>query len=133
MQLFNEAVEALEDFLLASVTPELARAFVRNSPGKAAEDALFGLFAEYVVYNYSKELQAYRYISIIQQENTKMTGALDQLYIGLLHAAQCLAVVHCVTFLFNPNTFPADKHNILCFSFVVHCCALCMLAFCLRV
>lgn len=50
----------LEDFLLRSVTPQLAGAFVANSPDRAAEDALFNLFAEYVVYNYSQELQAYR-------------------------------------------------------------------------
>lgn len=60
MQLFNTAIDELEDFLLQSVTPELAQTFVANSPGPAAEDALFGLFAEYVVRNYSKELQAYR-------------------------------------------------------------------------
>lgn len=60
MQLFNKAVEALEEFLLQSVTPSLARAFVVHSPGKAAEDPLFNLFAEFVVHNYSQELQAYR-------------------------------------------------------------------------
>ena len=60
LQLFNTAVNELEDFLLRSVTPQLAGAFLANSPGRAAEDALFNLFAEYVVYNYSQELQAYR-------------------------------------------------------------------------
>ena len=60
MQLFNQATDELERFLLDSITPKLAEAFVANPSGRVSEDALFGLFAEYVVSNYSQELQTYR-------------------------------------------------------------------------
>jgi hypothetical protein len=35
---------------------------VANDPGPATEDAMFGLFAEYVVHNHSAELQSYRLV-----------------------------------------------------------------------
>ena len=60
MQLFFSATNELEAFMLKAASQELVDALVKNEPGPAAEDALFGLFAEYVVHNYSAELQAYR-------------------------------------------------------------------------
>ena len=46
--------------MFKAATQELVDALVAAEPGPAAEDALFGLFAEYVVQNYSAELQTYR-------------------------------------------------------------------------
>lgn len=46
--------------MFKSATRELVDALVAAEPGPAAEDALFGLFAEYMVHNYSAELQTYR-------------------------------------------------------------------------
>lgn len=61
LQLFNTATDELETFLLDCITPKLAEAFVACPAGKVSEEALFGLFAEYVVSNYNQELQTYRY------------------------------------------------------------------------
>lgn len=43
-----------------AATEQLVDTLVGNEPGPAIEDALFALFAEYVVHNYSSELQSYR-------------------------------------------------------------------------
>ncbi len=40
-------------------------ALVANDPGPATEDAMFALFAEYVVHNHSAELQSYRSVTKI--------------------------------------------------------------------
>lgn len=60
LQLFFRGASELENFMLKSATRELVDALVAAEPGPAAEDALFGLFAEYMVHNYSAELQTYR-------------------------------------------------------------------------
>ena len=60
LQLFYQAANELEDFIFQAATQELVDALVAAEPGPAAEDALFGLFAEYMVQNYSAELQTYR-------------------------------------------------------------------------
>ena len=60
LQLFYQAANELETFMCKAATQELVDAFVAADPGPAAEDALFGLFAEYMVQNYSAELQTYR-------------------------------------------------------------------------
>ena len=62
MQLFYQAANELEDFIFQAATQELVDPLVAAEPGPAAEDALFGLFAEYMVQNYSAELQTYRCI-----------------------------------------------------------------------
>ena len=41
-----------------------------NNPGPATEDAMFALFAEYVVHNHSAELQSYRWVK--EQESCYM-------------------------------------------------------------
>lgn len=60
LQLFFKASTELEAFMFEAASKELVEALVNSEPGPAAEDALFGLFAEYVVHNYSAELQSYR-------------------------------------------------------------------------
>ena len=62
LQLFYQTTNELEVFLVKAATQELVDAFAATPPGPAAEEALFGLFAEYVVQNYSAELQSYRYL-----------------------------------------------------------------------
>ena len=60
LQLFYKVSVELEAFLFKAVTPEVVETFTNNAVGVASQDALFGLFAEYVVSNYSKDLQSYR-------------------------------------------------------------------------
>lgn len=60
LQLFYQATNELENFMLKAATQELVDALVGADSGPATEDALFGLFAEYMVQNYSAELQIYR-------------------------------------------------------------------------
>lgn len=60
LQLFFKTTNELEGFIFKAVTQELVDTLVANEPGLATEDALFALYAEYVVHNYSAELQSYR-------------------------------------------------------------------------
>lgn len=110
MQLFNTATDELEGFLLQSVTPELAQTFVAVSPGPAAEEALFGLFAEYVVRNYSNSLQTYRYTVIDTPSHTALV---------------CRAAVLAHHYWFLPSSgFIEDAK-----PFTIHCsCFDCLLA-----
>ncbi|DBA92452.1 TPA: hypothetical protein ACH3X1_002686 [Trebouxia sp. C0004] len=59
-KLFYRATTDLETFIYKAVTQDMVDALVANDPGPATEDAMFGLFAEYVVHNHSAELQTYR-------------------------------------------------------------------------
>ncbi|KAL0044525.1 hypothetical protein WJX82_011160 [Trebouxia sp. C0006] len=59
-KLFYRATNDLENFIYKAVTQDMVVTLVANDPGPATEDAMFGLFAEYVVHNHSAELQSYR-------------------------------------------------------------------------
>ena len=62
LQLFYRATNDLEIFIYKAVTQDMVDTLVANDPGPATEDAMFGLFAEYVVHNHSAELQSYRLV-----------------------------------------------------------------------
>lgn len=77
----------LETFMFKAATQELVDALVAAEPGPAAEDALFGLFAEYMVQNYSAELQTYRCAT---------PSAMGH-YIRCMHmCAACAACMACI-------------------------------------
>ncbi|KAL0019761.1 hypothetical protein WJX79_003104 [Trebouxia sp. C0005] len=59
-KLFYRATNDLESFIYKAVTQDMVDTLVANNPGPATEDAMFALFAEYVVHNHSAELQSYR-------------------------------------------------------------------------
>jgi len=63
LQLFYRATNDLENFIYKAVTQDMVVTLVANDPGPATEDAMFGLFAEYVVHNHSAELQSYRSVT----------------------------------------------------------------------
>ena len=46
--------------LLKNATPELRDALLAAAPGAATEDALFPLFAEYVLSEHGREIKRYR-------------------------------------------------------------------------
>jgi hypothetical protein len=60
LQLFYRATYDLEAFIYKAVTQDMVDTLVANEPGPATEDAMFALFAGYVVHNHSAELQSYR-------------------------------------------------------------------------
>lgn len=60
LQLFYKTAFELEGFIFKAISQDMIDTLKANDPGPVTEDALFGLYAEYVVHNYSSELQSYR-------------------------------------------------------------------------
>ena len=50
--------------LLKSVTPGLRDALLAAPPGRATEELLFPLFAEYVLNEHGREIKRYRHASL---------------------------------------------------------------------
>ncbi|PSC71656.1 ATP-dependent RNA helicase mitochondrial [Micractinium conductrix] len=59
-KLYAAAAPKFHDFLLAAMDPQLCAALLRLQPGAGVQEALFPLFAQFVLERYTAEIKAYR-------------------------------------------------------------------------